>query len=78
MAEKLSFEQSMERLEQIVRAMERGDAKLEESLALFQEGTQLVRDCTVMLEQAELQVRKVMAAADGSVKLEAFEHDTDE
>ena len=38
-----SFEENMHRLEQIVRAMERGDVALEESLKLFQEGTQLVR-----------------------------------
>jgi len=43
MSKELSFEKSMERLEQIVRAMERGDAPLEESLKLFQEGTELVR-----------------------------------
>ena len=38
-----TFEESMARLEQIVRAMERGDVALEESLKLFQEGTELVR-----------------------------------
>lgn len=37
-----TFEQNMLRLEQIVRAMERGDVALEESLKLFQEGTELV------------------------------------
>ena len=40
-----TFEESMARLEQIVRAMERGDVALEESLKLFQEGTELVRSC---------------------------------
>ena len=38
-----NFEQSMARLEQIVRAMERGDVPLEQSLKLFEEGTALVR-----------------------------------
>lgn len=38
-----TFEESMARLEQIVRAMERGDVALEESLKLFQEGTELVK-----------------------------------
>lgn len=37
-----TFEESMTRLEQIVRAMERGDVALEESLKLFQEGTELL------------------------------------
>ena len=61
-----SFEQNMQRLEQIVRQLEKGDAPLEESLKLFQEGTALVRSCGTLLEQAELQVKKIATAADGS------------
>ncbi len=73
MSEKLSFEKSMERLEQIVRAMERSDAPLDESLKLFQEGTELVRSCGKMLEDAEMQVNKVIKTADGSPTMEVFE-----
>lgn len=69
---KLTFEQSMQRLEQIVRAMERGDVPLDESLKLFQEGTDLVRNCGKLLDEAELQVKKVMTAADGSPVMEDF------
>ncbi len=64
------FETNMQRLEQIVRAMERGDVPLEESLKLFQEGTELVRSCGKLLDDAELQVKKVMTAPDGSPILE--------
>ena len=60
-----SFEESMLRLEEIVRTMERGDVPLEESLKLFQEGTALVNSCTELLEKAELQVKKVTAGANG-------------
>ena len=42
MEEKNTFEQSLERLEVIVRSLERGDAPLEESLKLFEEGAGLV------------------------------------
>ena len=70
----MTFEASMQRLEQIVRAMERGDVALDESLKLFQEGTELVRSCGKMLDEAELQIKKVMTAADGSPVLEDF-HD---
>ena len=69
---KQTFEESMGRLEQIVRAMERGDVPLEESLKLFQEGTQLVQSCTKLLDDAQLQIKKVMTAADGSPVLEDF------
>lgn len=65
-----NFEANMQRLEQIVRAMERGDVALEESLKLFQEGTELVRSCGKMLDEAELQVKLVTTAPDGSPVLE--------
>ena len=67
-----SFEESMQRLEQIVRAMERGDVPLEESLKLFQEGTALVERCGKLLDDAELQVKKIVTTADGSPAEEDF------
>jgi len=70
---KLTFEESMTRLEQIVRALEQGNAPLEESLKLFQEGTDLVRSCGKLLDEAELQIKKVLTAADGSPVLEDFD-----
>ena len=70
--ENKTFEENLMRLEQIVRTMERGEAPLEESLKLFQEGTELVRCCGKLLDEAELQVKKVMTAADGSPVLEDF------
>ena len=69
-----TFEESMARLEQIVRAMERGDVALEESLKLFQEGTELVRSCQKILDNAQLHVKKIMTAPDGSPVEEDF-HD---
>ena len=68
--ENKTFEANMQRLEQIVRAMERGDVALEESLKLFQEGTDLVKNCSKMLDEAQLQVQKVLTAADGTPVLE--------
>ena len=73
--QKPSFENNMQRLEQIVRAMERGDVPLEESLKLFQEGTELVRSCNQLLDNAQLQVKKIMTAPDGSPVEEDFPHD---
>ena len=67
-----TFEENMGRLEQIVRAMERGDVALEESLKLFQEGTELVRNCGKLLDEAELQVKKIMTDASGNPVEEAF------
>ena len=67
-----TFEQNMLRLEQIVRSLERGDAPLEESLKLFEEGTALVRSCGMLLDEAELKVRKVMVGPGGAPVEGAF------
>ena len=67
-----TFEENMQRLEQIVRAMERGDVALEESLKLFQEGTELVKNCGKLLDDAELQVKKIMADGEGNPVEEEF------
>ena len=67
-----TFEEKMQRLELIVRALERGDVPLEKSLELFQEGTALISSCANLLEKAELEVKKIVTAADGSPVEEAF------
>lgn len=72
-----SFEENMTRLEQIVRAMERGDIALEESLKLFQEGTALVASCGKFLDEAELQVKKIMPDANGNPVEEEFADESD-
>ena len=74
MAEKkLNFEEAMARLEEIVTSMERGEAPLEESLALFSEGAKLVKQCAAMLDKAEQQVTKLVKSADGTPKEVPFE-----
>lgn len=71
--ENQTFETSMTRLEQIVRTMERGDVALEESLKLFQEGTELIRNCQKLLDDAQLQIKKITTAPDGSPVEEDFQ-----
>ena len=61
-----SFEASMERLETIVRQLEQGNAPLEESLKLFQEGTALVQSCAKLLDSAEQEIVKLTKTADGT------------
>ena len=70
-----TFEANLKRLEQIVRAMERGDVALDESLKLFQEGTELVRVCGKLLDEAELQVKMIMAGPDGMPVEEGFDNE---
>ena len=71
MEQSKTFESSMKRLEEIVRAMERGEMPLEQSLKLFEEGTALVRSCAQMLDDAEMKIVKLMKGPDGQpVELE--------
>ena len=67
MAEKkLSFEQALGRINEIVKALENGDAPLDESMKLFEEGTALLRQCGGMLDAAEQQVVKLRKGPDGA------------
>lgn len=70
--ENATFEKNMERLEQIVRSLERGEVPLEESLKLFREGTALVEHCGKLLDDAELQVKKVVTDSQGNPVEEDF------
>lgn len=54
------FEQEMLELEGIVAQMEKGDLRLEDSLRLFERGTQLARSCRRSLDTAELKVRNLL------------------
>lgn len=71
--DKLTFEQAMGRLEEIVKRLEQGDAPLEEALALFEEGTQLLGGCSARLDSAEQKVRKLLAGPEGQPMEEPFE-----
>ena len=73
MAEKRSFESRLQRLEEIVSALEKGDAPLADSLALFEEGTKLVGECTRELDRVEQKVVKRMKGPDGTLVELPFE-----
>ena len=62
---KMTFEESIARLDEIVRALEKGDATLDASLSLFEEGTALIKSCGQMLDTAEQKVVKLRKGPDG-------------
>lgn len=73
MAEKkLTFEEAMGRLEEIVAQLERGDHPLEASLSLYEEGAKLMKQCAAMLDKAEQKVLKLRADANGELVAEPF------
>ena len=55
----------MARIEEIVRALEKGDRPLEEALSLFEEGTALIKSCGTLLNEAEQRVVKLQKGEDG-------------
>ncbi len=62
---KMTFEQTMQRLEEIVQTLEQGDAPLEQSVALFfEEGTKLSAKLHEMLDTAEQKVQMVNQPAE--------------
>lgn len=70
-----TFEQSLARLEEIVRLLEKGDAPLGDALKLFEEGTGLVGSCNRLLDEAELSVAKLMKGEDGAPVALPFDED---
>ena len=62
---KMSFEKSMERLEEIVGILEENDRPLDETITLFEEGLKLVRSCDEKLKQFETQVNDLIAKNGG-------------
>ena len=71
--QEFSFEQSMERLDAIVKQLEKGEAPLNESLKLFEEGTALIAVCSKMLDEAEQKVVALKKGENGEPAETPFE-----
>lgn len=63
----------MGRLETIVHQLENGEPTLEESLALFEEGTKLAEECRKHLDDAEGKIEVLMKQKGGKLKAEPLE-----
>ncbi|MEX0967906.1 MAG: exodeoxyribonuclease VII small subunit [Bacteroidia bacterium] len=59
MKKKRSFEEQIKRINEITEAMQNAEMGLEESLALFEEATELIRNCQDYLDDAELRIKKI-------------------
>ena len=66
----LSFEEALKSLEEIVQRLESGEVNLEESIEIYSRGTQLKRHCEAKLRAAQERVEKIVADADGAVRIE--------
>ena len=67
MEQKLSYEQALARLEQIIRAMESDKIPLEESLCMYEEGVAIVRRLSAELDEAERKIKILQQNAQGEI-----------
>jgi exodeoxyribonuclease VII small subunit len=61
----LSFEAALKRLEEIVRTLESGEAPLDESIRLYEEGERLKQQCEARLKAAQARIEKIQIGRDG-------------
>ena len=73
---RIDFDKTLQRLEDLVNAMEEGELSLEESLKAFEEGVKLTRECQKLLDDAEQRVNLLVAEEDQQ-ELIPFEEDDD-
>ena len=67
MAQKMKFEASMARLDEIVNELEKNERPLDESIQLFEEGLKLVHACNEKLNEFETQVKDIMERNGGDL-----------
>lgn len=62
---KMSFEDALEELEEIVRTLEGGKGKLEDAITAYERGAKLKAHCEKKLKEAQAKVEKISLGADG-------------
>ncbi len=70
----MSFEQSIDALEELVKKLEDGRIDLDESLGIYEQAVALRDHCRTILEDGERRIRKIMETANG-VQEEEFDID---
>ncbi|MDW3206735.1 MAG: exodeoxyribonuclease VII small subunit [Alphaproteobacteria bacterium] len=73
--EKLSFEEAMSELEAIVRKLESGEIKLEESIDAYERGSRLKEHCQEKLKNAKARIDKISIGPDGAARAEPADID---
>ena len=67
-----NFEENLRRLDEIIAAIEDGDGSLEQSMTFYKEGMALAADCTLTLNQMEVDVLKLQKDESGLIELQPF------
>ncbi|MGD0337688.1 MAG: exodeoxyribonuclease VII small subunit [Bacteroidota bacterium] len=64
-----TLEQDLQRLEQIVDALEQGEIPLEQAMKMYEEGIALSKACMEKLQEAELKIRTLSKDINGKLQL---------
>ncbi len=73
--DEMSFEESIDALEGLVKRLEDGGIDLDESLRIYEQAVALRDHCKRILEEGERRIKKIMETADGTVREEGFDLD---
>jgi exodeoxyribonuclease VII small subunit len=68
----IKFEKAMQRLEQIVEDLEKGELDIDKSLEIFEEGIKMSRECSKKLSEAEAKIEKLTQNQKGELVTELF------
>ena len=75
---KMSFEESLKRLEENVEGMESGEMELDAMISAFEEGQKLVKACNERLNEVERKIEKVVKAGPDGGETVPFEHNAEQ
>ena len=70
---KMSFEDALDELKDIVATLESGDGKLDAAIASYERGAKLKQHCEKMLKEAQVKIDKIRLGPDGDVASEPFD-----
>ena len=76
--EKMTFEEAMKELENLVDALDKGDVSLDEAIAAYDRGSQLKDHCQKKLNEAKMKVETIQSSGENNViqnKLTSFDPD---
>ncbi len=73
--EDLSFEEALAELQALVKALEKGDSKLEEAIRAYERGAALKRHCEKKLREAQEKVDRIVVGTDGSLSSQPAKFD---
>jgi exodeoxyribonuclease VII small subunit len=73
--ESMSFEEALNELQGLVKALEKGEAKLDEAIRAYERGAALKQHCERKLREAQAKVDKIVVGADGGLSSEPVKFD---